>query len=79
MAELNITVRTGCQAAQSSYLKRKLGSLSILRNFIRVLAGRTEEQLLQADQDRMQEQLLQADQDRMQEQLLQADHDRMQE
>ena len=75
MAELNITARTECQAAQSSCVKRKLGLLLILRNCIGVLAGRTVELLLQADHDRMQELLLQADHDRMQELLLQADHE----
>ena len=61
VTELNITVKIECEAAKSSYLKHKLGSLLILRNFIRVLTGRTEEELLQADRDRMQEQLLQTD------------------
>ena len=48
-------------AAQSIYLKRKLGLLLVLRDLIRVLTGRTEEELLQADHDRIQEQLLQGD------------------
>ena len=61
MTELNISVRTEYQAAQSSYLKRKLGLLLILRDLVRVLAGRTEEELLQADHDRSHDQLLQSD------------------